>query len=103
MTIVIDSNGNNIDSLAAYESVKPFLSEARYNVLKALYARGPSTYKELASYMEIDLTNVSWSTVTARLSELKEFGYVIPTELKRDKCRVVSITTEGILALGLNV
>jgi len=76
----------NAESEAAYESVKHRMSADRHTILTYMRFSGPQTSKELSLNLQINYT-----TMSARLSELKAMGLIEKTGERREGCAVVRV------------
>lgn len=66
-------------SEAAFNRIRPHLSESHASILNWLRQVGPGTAKEYADYADRQL-----NTISGRFSELKRDGLILPTGEYRD-------------------
>lgn len=73
----------NPESEAAHDSIVLYKSESQLRVLEVLRRKG-ATSKELSRSL-----SMGYTTVSARLSELKKLGEIEPTGEKRERAAVL--------------
>lgn len=88
------NHGGNAESVQAFKGIAPKLKGLRLKVLEYICYAGMATAKDV-----VGRTGLQRLTVGARLTELKQAGYIAPSGYVKDGCRVFVLTDAGRLAL----
>jgi predicted transcriptional regulator len=80
----------------------PSISDAELDVLKVLWAHGPSTVRDVEAHLRKRRRRWAYTTILTLLSRLKEKGYVKPDRGSAAHVFHATVTRDRLLSDGLS-